>query len=184
MSTRLTELQIPVLTIPSALSAAYQVVYIRCVHHMITHNDYHYSFGSSVLSKYTYYIHQKGAYTPMSLSLIRYQSEANIIQLPWFIDTEYSTLASALKDNNNNTIKAAAQELDCILRVTSSIIYNNTDGLLLGILEETQAYQVSLTKDLKELIDTQKELVSSQQVSPAPIQYSPSLTLYRYQYRL
>ena len=161
MGTRLTELQIPVLTIPSALSAAYQVVYIRCVHHMITHNDYHYSFGSSVLSKYTYYIHQKGAYTPMSLSLIRYQSEANIIQLPWFIDTEYSTLASALKDDDN-VIKAVAQELDHILRVASSAIYNNTEGLLLGILEETRAYQVSLAKDLKELVDSQKELVSSQ----------------------
>ena len=76
----------------------------------------------------------------MSLSLIRYQSEANIIQLPQFVDTEYSALASALKDDNNNTIKAVTQELDRILRVTSSTIYNDTKGLLLGILEETQAY--------------------------------------------
>ena len=103
----------------------------------------------------------------MSLSLIRYQSEANIIQLPQFVDTEYSALASALKDDNNNTIKAVTQELDRILRITSSAIYNNTEGLLLGILEETRAYQVSLAKDLKELVDAQKELVVSQKVSPA-----------------
>ena len=79
-----------------------------------------------------------------------------------FVDTKYNTLASALKDDNKGTIKDIAQELDRILRVASSIIHNNTDGLLLGILEETQAYQVSLAKDLKELIDTQKELVFSQ----------------------
>ena len=184
MNTRLTELQIPVLTTLSALSAAYRVVCIHYVRRIITHNDYHYSFGSSISSKYIYYIHQKGTYTPVSLSLIRYQSEANIVQLPQFIDTKYSVLTSALKDNNNNAIKAIAQELDYILRVTSSAIYNNTDSLLLGILEETWAYQVSLVKDLKELMDTQKELVSSQQVSPALIQYSPGLTLCRYQYRL
>ena len=140
MNTRLTELQIPVLTTLSTLSVAFQVVcflYVRC---MITHNDYRYSFGSNILLKYAYYTYQKGVYTPVSLSLIRYQSEANIIQLPQFIDTKYNALASALKDDNNNTIKVIAQELDRILHVTSSTIYNNTKGLLLGILEETRAY--------------------------------------------
>ena len=140
MNTRLTELQILILTTPSALSAAYQVVYIHYIHYIITHNDHRYSFGSSTSSKCVYYTRQKGAYTPISLSLIRYQSEANIVQLPQFINTKYNTLASALEDNNNNTIKATAQELDRILRVTSSAIHNNTEGLLLGILEETQAY--------------------------------------------
>ena len=184
MNTRLTELQIPVLTTLSTLSVAYQVVCIHYIRRMITYNNHRYSFGSNILSKYTYCTYQKGAYTPVSLSLIRYQSEANIVQLPWFVDTEYSALTSALKDDNNNVIKATAQELDRILRITSSTIYNDTKGLLLEILEETQAYQVSLVKDLKELMDTQKELVSSQQVSPTPVQCSPSLTLYRYQYRL
>ena len=140
MSTRLTELQIPVLTAPSALSAAYRVVCIRCVYYMITHNNHRCSFGSSVSSKCAYYIHQKGACTPMSLSLIQYWSEADIVQLPWFVDTEYSALASALEDDDDNTIKAAAQELDRVLRVTSSAIHNDTKGLLLGILEETQAH--------------------------------------------
>ena len=152
----------PVLTTPSALSAAYQVVYIRCVRRMITYNDHRCSFGSSVSSKCTYYIYQKGACILISLSLIRYQSEADIVQLPQFVDTEYSALASALEDNNDNTIKAIVQELDRILRVASSTIHNDTEGLLLGILEETRAYQVSLAKDLKELVDSQKELVSSQ----------------------
>ena len=184
MNTRLTELQIPVLITPSTLSVAYQVVCIHYVHYMITYNDHRCSFGSNTSSKCIYYIHQKGTYTLISLSLIRYQSETNIIQLPQFVDTKYNILTSALKDDNNNTIKAIAQELDYILYVTSSTIYNNTNGLLLRILEETQAYQVSLTKDLKELVDTQKELVSSQQVSPTPVQYSPGLTLYRCQYRL
>ena len=76
----------------------------------------------------------------MSLSLIQYQSEANIVQLPQFVNTKYSVLTSALKDDNNNTIKVITQELDRILYITSSTIYNNTKGLLLGILEETQAY--------------------------------------------
>ena len=40
--------------------------------------------------------------------------------------------------------------------ITSSAIYNNTDSLLLGILEEIRAYQVSLAKDLKELVTSQK----------------------------
>ena len=140
ISTKLTKLQIPVLTTLSTLSVAYQVICIHYIHRMITHNNHRYSFGSSTLSKYTYYTHQKGAYTPMSLSLIRYQSEANIVQLPWFIDTEYNALTSTLEDDNNNTIKAAVQELDCILYITSSTIYDDTEGLLLGILEETQAY--------------------------------------------
>ena len=140
MNTKLTELQIPVLTTPSTLSVAYQVICIHYVHRMISHTNHHYSFGSNISSKYTYYIHQKGAYTPMSLSLIRYQSEANIIQLPQFVDTKYNILTSALEDDNNNTIKAIAQELNYILYITSSTIYNNTEGLLLRILEETRAY--------------------------------------------
>ena len=49
-------------------------------------------------------------------------------------------MASALEDDDDNAITTAAQELDRVLRVASSAIYNNTDGLLLGILEETRAY--------------------------------------------
>ena len=71
-------------------------------------------------------------------------------------------MASALEDDDEGTIKDAAQELDRVLRVASSAIHNDTEGLLLGILEETRAHQVSLAKDLKELVDSQKELVSSQ----------------------
>lgn len=78
-------------------------------------------------------------------------------------------MASALEDDDDdNAITAAAQELDRVLRVASSAIHNDTGGLLLGILEETRAHQVSLAKDLKELVDAQKELVAGQKVSPAP----------------
>ena len=81
-------------------------------------------------------------------------------------------MASVVDDDDEDAIKDAAQELDRVLRVASSAIRNDTDGLLLGILEETRAQQVSLEKGLK-------ELVAGQKVSSALVRCSSGLTLYR-----
>ena len=81
-------------------------------------------------------------------------------------------MASVVDDDDEDAIKDAAQELDRVLRVASSAIRNDTDGLLLGILKETWAQQVSLEKRLK-------ELVAGQKVSSALVRYSSGLTLYR-----
>jgi hypothetical protein len=78
-NTELTELQMPVPTAPGALLAAFRVVCIRCVRRMGGHTDHRCSFGSGVSSKCTYCTRQKGACTPVSLRLIRYESEADAI---------------------------------------------------------------------------------------------------------
>ena len=57
-------------------------------------------------------------------------------------------MASAILTNDNTAVTAAAQELDRVLRLASANIPGDTNGLLLGILEETRALRGSLEEGL------------------------------------
>jgi hypothetical protein len=144
-------MQMPVPTAPGALPAAFRVVCIRCVRRMVGHTDHRCSFGSGVSSKCTHCTRQRGNCTPVGLSLIRFQFEADMIQLPWFVGPEYTALALALRDDDGDAIEAAAQELDRVLRLASAGLPKDTDGLLLGLLEETRALRSEVSSGFAEL---------------------------------
>jgi hypothetical protein len=57
-------------------------------------------------------------------------------------------LASAITAEDDEAVTAAAQELDRVLRLASASIPRDTGGLLLGILEETQALREDLVDGL------------------------------------
>ena len=54
----------------------------------------------------------------------------------------------AIAAEDNITVKAAAQELDQVLRLASAGLPRDTNGLLLRILEETRALQEDLINGL------------------------------------
>ena len=53
-------------------------------------------------------------------------------------------MASAIAAEDDEAVKAAAQELDRVLRLASAGMPRDTGGLLLGILEETRALRDDL----------------------------------------
>jgi hypothetical protein len=60
------------------------------------------------------------------------------------VDTEYDELASALQIDDNDGIEVAALNIDQVLRLASAGLPKDTNGLLLGMLEETRALRKEL----------------------------------------
>jgi hypothetical protein len=54
------------------------------------------------------------------------------------VDAEFVGLVEAIESGDGQSIKEAAGELDRVLRVAAAGSPNTTEGLLLGLLEETR----------------------------------------------
>lgn len=119
-----------------ALPAAFRVHCIRCVRRLVCFTDHKCLYKSSSSLKCSFCIEQNGSCIP----------------LPWFTRNEYDDLVSALANNNNDEIIKAAKEIERILRLATANLPRDTEGFLLGILEETRA----LRNDLVEVMRDQK----------------------------